>query len=167
MMRKFTIIVLLMILCICSPASMMAEQNEYNDSDALAGVKIAKTVFDINLSEAPKLKLYLEVIKVTYSGLLRQGVEPDIVIAFRGPAVTLIHSEATFSSEEDRSALESSATIIAELQEKGVTLEACSIATNIFQVDNKTLLPGIKVVGNTFISLIGYQANGYSLIPIM
>jgi hypothetical protein len=33
-------------------------------------------------------------------------------------------------------------------------------------VDNTTLLDGIEPVGNTFVSLTGYQAQGYANIPI-
>lgn len=32
--------------------------------------------------------------------------------------------------------------------------------------DNRSLLNGIKPVGNTFVSLTGYQAQGYANIPI-
>jgi intracellular sulfur oxidation DsrE/DsrF family protein len=45
-------------------------------------------------------------------------------------------------------------------------MEACSVATRLFGVDNGTLLDGIKPVGNTFVSLTGYQAQGYANIPI-
>ena len=45
-------------------------------------------------------------------------------------------------------------------------MEACGLATNLFKVDNNTILPGIKVVANTYVSLIGYNAQGYAAIPI-
>jgi len=48
----------------------------------------------------------------------------------------------------------------------GVKMEACSVAARLFDVDSKTYLPGIKPVGNTFVSLIGYQAKGFAVIPI-
>ncbi len=137
-----------------------------DDSDALQGVKDTKILFDINLSEAKKLELYLGVIKMTRGDLLRQGQHPDIVLAFRGASVRLVSSELWSFSEEDQQSLEKSALILKELKESGVRLEACSIATNLFKVDNNTILPGIKVVGNTFVSLTGYQAKGYSLVPI-
>ena len=61
-------------------------------------------------------------------------------------------------SEEDQQKLEKSAVLIEELKGHGVKLEACSIASRLFKVDPKTYLPGVKPVGNTFVSLIGYQA---------
>jgi peroxiredoxin family protein len=47
-----------------------------------------------------------------------------------------------------------------------VRLEACSVATALFGVDNETILPEIVVVGNTFISALGFQAVGYAPILI-
>ncbi len=45
-------------------------------------------------------------------------------------------------------------------------MESCSIATKLMGVDNVTFIPYVKPVGNTFVSLIGYQKKGYALIPI-
>ncbi len=55
---------------------------------------------------------------------------------------------------------------LAELQQQGVRMEACSVATRLFKLDNDSLIEGIKPVGNTFVSLTGYQAQGYVNIPI-
>jgi len=55
---------------------------------------------------------------------------------------------------------------ITDLDGLGVKFEACNIATNLFGIDNETILLEIKVVGNTFISAIGYQTKGYSPILI-
>ena len=138
----------------------------YSDEKALQGVTKSRTLFDINLTEAPKLELYLSVIKQTQADLVRQGVTPEIVIAFRGASVRLITSETWVFSEEEQKSLERSAGLLAELANAGIRIEACAIATNLFKVDNSTLLPGIEVVGNTFVSLTGYQTKGYTLIPI-
>lgn len=139
---------------------------EYSDSAALEGIQSSRTLFDINLSQAGKLELYLGVIMKTRDDLLRQGVKPEIILAFRGASVRLITTERWAFSEEDQKSLEKASEILAKLHELGVRIEACSIATNLFKVDNSTLLPGIEVVGNTFVSLTGYQAKGFALIPI-
>jgi intracellular sulfur oxidation DsrE/DsrF family protein len=147
-----------------SDGSPTQEDLGANDSVALAGVAVGKGFFDINISASPetietamgKLLLYLDVIKQTYEGLENQGVPADIVIAFRGMAVTLITGS---TSDEIKTA-------VTELEELGVKFEACSVATNLFGINNATILPEIKVVGNTFISAIGYQAKGYSPILI-
>ena len=137
-----------------------------NDSDSLAGITQTKTLFDVSVGEPEKLEFYLRVIKKTYDGLIRQGQKPDIIIAFRGPSVRLISSETWSYSEEDEKILKQVATLIQELKGLGIRMEACSVATDLFKVNNATILPEIKVVSNTFISLTGYQMKGYALIPI-
>lgn len=144
----------------------LAYSSQYDYSEALKGVENPKTLFDINVTTAPKLELYLGVIKMTYDDISRQGYEPDMVMAFRGGSVRLINSEIWSFSEEDQLSLRKSAALISELIQLGIKVEACSIATNLFKVDNSTLLPGVKVVGNTFVSLTGYQNKGYALVPI-
>lgn len=137
-----------------------------NDANALKGVEKGKVIFDINMIEAKKMTLYLMVIDQTVDDLKRQGVEPDVVLAFRGKAVRLISTDRENMELTDDEHLDKIATQLSDLQKKGVRIEACSVATKLFKVDNKTLLKGIKPVGNTFVSLIGYQAQGYANIPI-
>ncbi len=127
-----------------------------SDQRALAGVQSGKALFDINLSDAQSLPVYLQVIKQTFAGLKGQQVEPDFIVAFRGPAVTLVTDKAP----------KEVAAQIAELSEMGVRFEACNVATTLFGIDNTSLLKPIEVVGNTFISAIGYSAKGYVPIPI-
>lgn len=127
------------------------------DSIALTGVTTGKGFFDINITDANKLQLYLNVIRQTHEGLIAQGVTPDFVIAFRGMSVTLVTAAA---SPELRAQISNIKML------SNVRLEACSVATGIFGVVNATVLPEIVVVGNTFISSIGYQAKGYAPILI-
>lgn len=165
MKRSIFLVFLLTLTMISGPSGARAEQT-FADHGALQGVDIGKGLFDINLSTVPKLELYLSVIKKTHQDLVRQGKKPEFIIAFRGASVRLINSETWSFPEEEQQSLAKSAALIKELQEMGAVVEACSIATELFKVENSTLLPGITVVGNTFVSLIGYQAQGYALIPI-
>ena len=48
----------------------------------------------------------------------------------------------------------------------GIKQEVCAVATRVFGVDNKTVIPGLTLVGDGFISLIGYQSQGYHLVPV-
>lgn len=137
-----------------------------NDSSALQGVTATKAIFDINFGEPKKLELYLSVIEKTYNDLLQQGHHPDFIIAFRGSSVRLITTETWAYEEEDQLRLQKGAALLKKLSAQGVQLEACSIATNLFKIDNNSLLSVVKPVGNTFVSLIGYQSKGYALIPI-
>jgi intracellular sulfur oxidation DsrE/DsrF family protein len=149
--------------------SAYAESPQPNDAAALQDVTVGQAVFDINIpgNNPQKLALYLQVIQETYTGLVAQNVQPDILLAFRGSAVKMITTaqpdNIALDTEEQ---LEQVADLLEDLMSKGVKVEACSVATRLFNVANDSLLSGIKPVGNTFISLIGYQAQGYAVIPI-
>lgn len=137
-----------------------------NDSDALKGVTAGKVIFDINMSDAKKMTLYLMVIKQTVDDLKKQNVKPDVILAFRGLSVRLISKDRENMELTDFDNLDRIAQQLSELRQQGVRMEACSIATKLFKVDNQSLLEGIKPVGNTFVSLTGYQSQGYANIPI-
>lgn len=137
-----------------------------DDSDALKGVTKGKVVFDINAGKAKKLSLYLMVIKQTVDDLVRQKVEPDVILAFRGKSVRMISKNREQVEMTEHESLDKISAQIAELQRMGVRMEACSVATRLLKVKNDSLLDGIKPVGNTFVSLTGYQAQGYANIPI-
>lgn len=137
-----------------------------DDADALKGVTTGKVLFDINMIEAKKMTLYLMVIRETVDDLVRQGVTPDVILAFRGLSVKLISKNRDQMELTDFDHLDKIAAQLAELQKLGVRMEACSVATRLFDVNNDDLLDGIKPVGNTFVSLTGYQAQGYANIPI-
>ena len=137
-----------------------------NDADALKGVSEGKVLFDVNMAEPKKMTLYLAVIRETVDDLRRQGVKPDVILAFRGLSVKLLNKDREAMELTDFDHLDKIAAQLADLQAQGVRMEACSVATRLFGVDNKNLLDGIKPVGNTFVSLTGYQAQGYANIPM-
>ncbi len=168
MNRNFRLIRLLasLVLVLLLAATPVLAVPAPDDSDALAGLAGAtgKALFDINIGVAPKtfdasmgmLALYLDVIKQTHAGLKSQGLTPDIIVAFRGSAVTLVTDTASVAVKG----------LITELAGMGIKFEACNIATKLTGTPNDSILLEIKVVGNTFISAVGYQAKGYSPILI-
>lgn len=157
--------ILMLIAVLFISQNVMAE-NIPNDSDALKGVSTGKVIFDINMSEAKKMTLYLQVIQQTVDDLKRQGVKPDVILAFRGLSVRLISSDRENMELTDFDYLDKITQQLSTLNKQGVRMEACSVATKLFKVDNKSLLKFVKPVGNTFVSLTGYQAQGYANIPI-
>lgn len=133
---------------------------------ALGAGRTMKAVFDVNVGKAEKLSLYLRVIKQTVDDLAGQKLRPDFVVALRGPAVRLASTDKNLFDGPEQAAVGQVAAQIAELHSLGVRFEACAIATDLFGVENDALLPQVKAVGNTFVSLIGYQNQGYALVPI-
>lgn len=159
-------LILLMLASLMLLVSSAYAAERPNDSNALKGVETGKVVFDINMEQPKKMTLYLMVIKETVNDLKRQGVKPDVILAFRGKSVLLLSKNRDQMELTDFEHLDKVAAQVAELQKLGVRVEACSVATRLFKVDNGKLLQGVVPVGNTFVSLTGYHAQGYASIPI-
>jgi intracellular sulfur oxidation DsrE/DsrF family protein len=138
-----------------------------NDQAALADLKVGKGVFLVDIGDAKKLNFYLEVIQGTYKGMKDQGVDPDFVLVFIGPSVKYLSTSPPAEIEQAVGGvlmeIESNVEALASL---GVRQEVCAVATRVFGIDNKTILPGMTLAGDGFISLIGYQAQGYHLVPV-
>jgi uncharacterized protein len=92
--------------------------------------------------------------------------KPVFVVVFSGLSVKLISKNRKGYSPEDQESLNEIANTISAMSKDGIKLEICLIAAKVFQVDPASVLPEIKKVGNGWISLIGYQAQGYSLVPV-
>ncbi len=52
------------------------------------------------------------------------------------------------------------------MKQDGVKMEVCLYAAKVLGVDPNSILPEIDHVGNGFISIVGYQAQGYSDIAV-
>jgi intracellular sulfur oxidation DsrE/DsrF family protein len=48
----------------------------------------------------------------------------------------------------------------------GIPMEVCLVAADDFGVNPSTFVPGLTQVPNGWISSIGYQTQGYALIPV-
>lgn len=162
-MMKFTQVLVLSVLF---AAQAVFAEPKPDDADALRNVDKGKVVFDINMGDAKKMALYLAVIRETVDDLKRQGVQPDVILAFRGRSVRLISKDREQMDLTVFDYLDRIAEQLVDLRKQGVRMEACSVATRLFKVENASLIDGIKPVGNTFVSLTGYQAQGYATIPI-
>ena len=124
-------------------------------------------MFLVDIGDAKKLNFYLQVIQGTYKGMKAQGVEPDFVLVYIGPSVKYLSSSPSPETERETGDLlldiESNVEALAAL---GIRQEVCAVATRVFGIDNDTVFPVMTLVGDGFISLIGYQAQGYHLVPV-
>ena len=132
-------------------------RQKIDNSEALAGLKNVKVIFDTRVPDLEKLVFNLNLFNETFDGLLKQGIKPQMVVSFRGPGVGLLTAAAL--NEE---ALE----MFRELKKKGVRFEACAVAMRVFKADPAGLIPEVKLVTNVFYSYIGYQTKGYAMIVI-
>ena len=145
----------------------VAQAEKPSDADALQGINTGKVIWDVTLSKPSRLLFVMRVIDETYEDLVRQDVKPDMVFTFHGRVLKLLSSQPLELDLDEEVALEELLALIQTLSNKpGVKMESCSIASRILGIDNSTIISAVKPVGNTFVSLIGYQQKGYALIPI-
>ena len=87
------------------------------------------------------------------------------VIVFHNHAVKFLTTNRTADKEKNKT-LDKVAEMIRQFSKDGVKMKICIYAVKVFGIDPETILPEIEKVPNGFISISGYQANGYSLIAI-
>jgi intracellular sulfur oxidation DsrE/DsrF family protein len=144
-----------------------AHANKPNDADALEGIDTGKVIWDVTLSNPSRLLFVMKVINETYEDLVKQDVTPDMVFTFHGRVLKLLSTQPLELDLDEELALEELLLLIQDMSKKpGVKMESCSVASRILGIDNSTIISEVKPVGNTFVSLIGYQQKGYALIPI-
>jgi len=161
--RLGTIISLFVLLAI---SSMPVVAGEYDN--ALKDVKGVKVVFDVGLGEPKVANAVFWAVRNSYEDKTVQGLpeKPRMAMVFHGPAVKLLAKDTSGFPEGARGEIAKFQEMIRQLKKDGVKLEVCLYAAKVMGVDPTTIMPEIDQVGNGFISVIGYQAQGYSVIVI-
>ncbi|MGD8310085.1 MAG: DsrE family protein, partial [Chromatiales bacterium] len=161
----YTLAFLLACPALVAPAWSADAPPRIDDSAALADLEEAKAVFLIDFTNPKKTAFYLEIIRGTHQGLRDQGVEPDMILVYIGETVRYLTTEPDELLDMEFGAeLKSIAESVEKLDALGVRQEVCAVACDVFGVDPAKLLPGLTPVGDGFISLIGWQSQGYHLV---
>ena len=152
-------------ICLLFAASSNVFAGDYGD--ALKGVKSIKALYDFRIGNPNSAALHLKLIHQTYKDkeVLALDKKRVFVVVFIGPSVKLISKNREGFSPEEQATLSEIAGTISEMSKDGIKLEVCLVAAKVFGVDPATVLSEIKSVPNGWISEIGYQAQGYSLVP--
>jgi intracellular sulfur oxidation DsrE/DsrF family protein len=137
-----------------------------NDMAALAGLQSIKVAFDLKEGDGKGLLNRLNIIDETRQSLIKQGVKPEFVLTFRGPATKLVQTDVEKIKPEDRAVAKQIAAKLAEMSKApGVqSVEQCAIAIREQGTKAEYVLPEVRVVGNAWISLMAYQSKGYAYI---
>jgi uncharacterized protein len=133
---------------------------------SLKGVDSVKILFDFrdgNLKSAPVL---LKLIYETFKDKALNAItsKPKFVVVFSGKSVKLLSARREGVSPEEAKVRDEIAALVSAMSKAGIKFEACLFAVKFFGGDPKDLVKGIDHVDNGWISLFGYQANGYALI---
>ncbi len=165
-MARLPILVLLLCSMLVLPVRADQPLPLPDDRAALTGLATGKAVFDIRIGEPKPLLLALKVIEETAAGMRRQNVTPDFVLTFRGATLPLLKRSQGTGKVDEQAILAEIHERLAEFRNQQVPLEACNVAARIFKVEAAALDPSLKLIGNSLISLIGYQQKGYVLVPM-
>ena len=133
-----------------------------DDAEALSGLTSVRAIYDVRTKDEKALQFIFKVIRDTYDETVQQDVKARYVASMRGPTVKLLVRGRLGDAETQ----EKTVALIKELNQRGIRLEACGYALNLFGVEPEDLYEGIVAVGNSLNSLIGYQTRGYSLVPM-
>ena len=156
---------LLIVLIMLLGTALNVQANDLQNKAALEGVTNSNAVFDISPG-GERLLGQLNVIHKTYEQLVAFGQNPKFILAFRGGATKFVTTGDKYVSSKDLKIKKKIQQKIKDINELGAKMELCGIAAKGNKVDEGDFLPGIEVVANGYISVIGYQSKGYKLVPI-
>lgn len=132
---------------------------------ALNGVKGLDSVFDFSLGSAKIATLVFPAILDVHQNQEVRALPapPRSVIVFHGKAVMLLSTDRKGVAKEELEYYDKVADFIRKAKKAGIKMEVCMYAVKVLGVDPATLMPEIDRVGNGFISVLGYQAQGYAV----
>jgi len=137
-----------------------------NHGGALSGVMTANVYFDVNIGDPAKLRTRLQLIETTYTQLVAAGFSPRVVIGVRGMASNFFTRDADYVPEADLPLKKEIAAKVEKLRTMGFAVEQCRIAAELQQIEVADFLPQVQLVDNGYVSMIGYQAQGYAYVPM-
>ncbi|NNK12987.1 MAG: DsrE family protein, partial [Desulfofustis sp.] len=145
---------------------IVAAASNHNNDSALKGIKTAQVYFDVSLKDDNLLVFRMEMLDKTIKQIEDAGLEVSTVVGFRGGASRFITKDDHYVLEEEISNKKKIQDWVKQFSERGIIIEQCSIAAGILDIPQEDFMEEIKVVGNGYISLVGYQAQGYSVVPM-
>lgn len=156
---------ILFVIILIIGAVLNVQAEELQNDAALEGVTNSNAVFDISPG-GERLLGQLNVIHKTYEQLVAFGQNLKFILAFRGGATKFVTIGDKYVSSKDLKIKKKIQQKIKDINELGAKMELCGIAAKGNKVNEGDFLPGIEVVANGYISVIGYQSKGYNLVPI-
>jgi intracellular sulfur oxidation DsrE/DsrF family protein len=136
--------------------------------ESMKGIHSVKAVFDMRAGSPKSAALLLNLIHQTHRDkqLTEITDKPAFKVVFIGPSVKLISTNRDGFSPEDHKFLDEIAGTVSQMSKDDIRLEICLFAAKIFGVTPDSVLPEIKQVPNGWVSLIAYQAKGFTLVPV-
>lgn len=139
---------------------------QLKDTQALHGLSSAKAVFMIDVKNPRHLSHVLAVVEKADKGMRAQGVKPHIIVVIVGPSVAFLTRDRRGIPYTDQRAVAGVQKAIHTLKTLGIRTEACGVALKGMDIAPADVIADVHPVGNGYVSAIGYQAQGYALVPV-
>jgi hypothetical protein len=161
---KSTLSIIFLSTCLLLIFTALGKAGEYK---ALEDLKSVNTIFDFRDGKPDSALVHIKLVHDTYQDKAIKAVteKPDFVVIFMDSSVKLLSKNREGFSPEEKKLLEEIDNVITAMSRDGIQMEICLFAANFFGVDPESISPLISRVDNGWISSMGYQAKGYSLVP--
>ena len=132
---------------------------------SIEGVESTDAVFDFRIGDPETALAHFGLIHdmIKDPNMRVNDTQPEIIIVFVGPSVKLVSTESEFEAGKQKH-LGAVADKISEMSDDGIRFVICMTAAHVFDIDPDTILPEVDKVRNGWITLIGYQQQGYAMI---
>ena len=141
-------------------------QTKYDNDRALKNVVQPNVYFDVNLDDSQKLLLRMNLLEQTVRQLKEGGLDMSVVIGFRGGASRFVTKGDDYVLDDESGNKKKIQEWVSRFAAEGMIIEQCSIAADLLAIAHEDFLPGVQIVANGYVSLIGYQNQGYSVVPM-
>jgi len=138
----------------------------YDNSNALKDLTEAKVYFDVSLDKADALLMRMDLVERTLTQLREAGLAVTAVVGFRAGASRYITAGKHYVLDEEIETKLKIGEWVKSFAASDIRVEQCSIAAAQQGIVPADFLPEITIVKNGFVSLIGYQAKGFAVIPM-
>jgi intracellular sulfur oxidation DsrE/DsrF family protein len=78
----------------------------------------------------------------------------------------LLSSDKKHYKQQNQEEVKKFQDTLRKMKSEGVNIEVCAYALKVLKVDPKTVIPEVTQVGNGFVSIVGYQAQGYEVVVV-
>lgn len=127
----------------------------------------ARAIWDFTIGEPDKFAMRLEDMRDALNAFAERGMKTRFAMIVRGPASKLVVKDPP---PQATPALQTAAARIApllkDLAERGVYVEQCGVALVRQGVRREDLLSLVKVIQNSFVSIVDYERQGYAYVPV-
>ena len=136
--------------------------------NALKGLKKVSVVFDVSQGNPKTDNVVFWAVKNVYEDTAVKALpeNPSVAVVFHGAVVKLLSTDQDLFTKEDWPEVEKFQNTLRQMKKDGVALQVCMYAVKVMRVDPATLLKEVDQVPNGFVSVAGFQNQGYAVVRL-